>query len=520
MAGVADRSSGLAIRPRDFRPGNAPRGAQVMAGEFAFRGETVAVGPGGDPWARLAPSAAFAAALHGFDWMGDLLALGEDGAREALRLWSEWRRVFGKHGGAPWAGLALERRVFNLACSAPALAPLVSEADGAAYVESLARQARHLAAERGDPDRAGERAVVAALASAALAGKPAAALLNRSLDRVAKLVPQAVLRDGVHASRSPERGLELLFDLLALDDALSQRGAPSPLDVSRSIDRLSGAARFFALGDGRVASFHGGEGSSSARVAAALALDPDGGEASRSAPYGAFHRLEGRGIQLIVDTGRPPEPAWSAAACAQLGALAVAVDGRRLVLGSAWSAHAEADEAHRGPPGGSCLQLGEDWAGVSIRRDRRLAGGPAEVKAERRHHGDAVWLDIAHDGWRPLGFGATRRLYLDAATGDLRGEDALTPIGRPRAAGAELTLRFHLDPEVGVQLAPGGKSALLRPGAGHGWRLRSDAEGLRLAQGVAFEAGAPRPTQVLMLTGFATPADGARVRWRLSRDEG
>jgi hypothetical protein len=37
---------------------------------------------------------------------------------------------------------------------------------------------------------------------------------------------------------------------------------------------------------------------------------------------------------------------------------------------------------------------------------------------------------------------------------------------------------------------------------------------------VSFEAGEARAVQVLSLIGLATPGDGARVRWKLSRDEG
>jgi len=519
------RTNGLAIRPRDLRPADPARGERLLAGQFTFGGEAIEVGPGGDPWSQPTPSQRFAVALHGFDWIRDLLAVGEAGGREALRLWLAWKRAFGRPAAFAWSRLPLERRVFNLVCAAPALAPLVSDAEGGAYIDSLARQARRLAAERGDPDRAAERAVVAALVGASLADKAAAAMLDASLKRLARLIPEAVLRDGVHASRSPQRGLELLFDLLALDDALSQRGAPSPLEVSRGVDRLSAAARFFTLSDGRLASFHGGEGANPARVAAALALDAGAGEPGKSTPYGGYHRLEGRGLQVLADAGAPPEPAWSDEACAQLGALAVVVDSDRLIVGSAWSASADGDEVLRGPAGGSCLQLGAAWAGAVVRRRRlagaqvdRLEGGPTEVKAERRQHGEAVWLDIAHAGWP--GFGATRRLYLDLAAGDLRGEDSLTPVGRPGRAASELTIRFHLAPEVAASLAVDGRSALLRPAGGAGWRLRSDAEAMRLAPGLSYEDGAPRAGQVLMLTGLATPAEGARVRWRLTRDAG
>src|SRR5580658_7234024 len=79
------RTDGLAIRPRDLRPADAKAGARLLAGDFSFGGEQLDVGQGGDPWRRALPTRRFAVALHGFDWLRDLIAIGEHGAREALR---------------------------------------------------------------------------------------------------------------------------------------------------------------------------------------------------------------------------------------------------------------------------------------------------------------------------------------------------------------------------------------------------------------------------------------------------
>ncbi len=184
-------------------------------------------------------------------------------------------------------------------------------------------------------------------------------------------------------------------------------------------------------------------------------------------------------------------------------------DGRRLITGSAWSARADADPALRGPLGGSCLALG----GASP--------AAAQVTAERQESADAVWLESSHDGWRLLGFDCTRRLFLDTAAGELRGEDVLTPVGRPREP-IRYAIRFHLAPDVAAQLSADGKSALLRPAGarGHGWRLRGDSAATELSPAVAFEGGETKTAQVLTLLGLANSAEGARVRWKLSRDEG
>jgi uncharacterized heparinase superfamily protein len=519
------RTNGLAIRPRDFRPADPARGARLLRGAFGWGGETLEIGVGGDLWRRPAPSPRLAAALHGFGWLPDLLAQGEAGAQEGLRLWLDWRRAFGRYDVVAWSGRVLERRVFHLACAAGALAPLVSEAEGAAYVDGLARQARHLLGEPDNRGRGAEQAAVAALVGAALAGRAGEGLLRRALGRLAPRLAKAVLPDGVHASRSPQRGLELLFDLLALDDALSQIGAPAPAEVSRAIDRLAAGVRFFALGDGRLPSFQGGEGADRTEVATALALDAGAGDVARSMPYGAFQRLDGAGLQVVVDAGAPAAAAWRGSACVQPSAIAVVCESRRLIVASAWSEQAGAADDQRGPAGGSCLALDGAWPSARLLSGllaaggpARLDGGPTEIRAARSDNGEKTWVDIAHDGWP--GLDATRRLYLDAASGELRGEDVLTPMGRPLQAPMRFTVRFILAPEVAAQVAVDGRSALLRPAGAHGWRLRCDAVAMRLEPAAVFDGDAARSTQVLVLPGVVRPGEAARVRWKLSRDDG
>jgi len=313
----------------------------------------------------------------------------------------------------------------------------------------------------------------------------------------------------VHASRSPERGLELYFDLLALDDALSLRGAPAPVEVSRAIDRLSAALRFFMLADGRLPSFHGGEAGAPARIAAALALDADRGPPPSGAPYGDYQRLEGGGLQLIADVGAPPHTPFDADACAQAGAIEIIAEGRRLVVACGHSAKVPSAEL-QGARGGSCVA-------VDAAPD---AGWATRVKAERNDSPQASWLDIAHDGWRKAaGLDHTRRLFLDPGAGELRGEDHLAPAAGRRASPATFEIAFRLAPGVSAQIAADGTSALIRPAGAAGWRLRSDAAQTRLTPAVAFEDGEPRATQALVLAGAVRAADGARIRWKLSRDE-
>ncbi len=217
------RAEGFSAFPTDPRPRDAHAGRGLMEGRFTLAGDTLNLGPGADPWNRPSPSLAFAMQLHGFAWLGDLLTQGEDGAREALRLLSLWRAVFGRWNAFSWSGAVLERRTFNLACAAGALSEHAAEDEAHALPDLLARHARQLLIVRDPAERFAERMVAAACAAATLSGRAGERLLDRACDRLDRRIAASVLADGAHASRSPEAGMELLFDLVALDDALAQR---------------------------------------------------------------------------------------------------------------------------------------------------------------------------------------------------------------------------------------------------------------------------------------------------------
>ena len=177
--------------------------------------------------------------------------------------------------------------------------------------------------------------------------------------------------------------------------------------MSRAIDRLAAATRFFALADGRLAAFQGGEPARRADVAAARALDAGGGEIPRAAPYGGYQRLEGGPLQLIVDAGAPAAGRFAGSACAQPGAITVACEGRRLIAGSAWSAQ-RGGRWRIARPGGRLMPGADgDARGRVLRHGLLALGAPerlesrlAAVAAERHQEGGETWLDVSHDGWR------------------------------------------------------------------------------------------------------------------------
>jgi uncharacterized heparinase superfamily protein len=516
---------GFAAFPADPRPANANAGRALLEGRYTLAGETLSLGPGADPWNRPSPSLAFAMQLHGFTWLGDLLTQGEAGAREALRLVSAWRSVFGRWNTFSWSGAVLERRTFNLACAA---GTLVEHADEArALPDLLARHVRQLLIVRDPADRITERAAVAACAAATLSGRAGARLLDRACARLEWRIVTTVRADGTHASRSPEAGLDLLFDLIALDDALAQRNLQTPDEAARAIDRLDAALRLFTLADGALACFQGGEQASAARVSAARARsEPDGAVPMRMT-HGGYERLDGGQIEVLVDAGAPATGALSASACAQPAAIEVTCGGERLITNAGWSPRAPSAQALRLTAAASTVSLGRESAGAPLSGWRakvlgaRLVAGAREVEVRRTNAEAGVWLDVVHDGWvRGLGLLHERRLYLDLDADELRGEDKFTSVRATRPRVIPYEARFHLPPEVSAAVARDNKSVLLRGRSATGWWLRNDAAEVRVEPAVCFRDGRQVPTHQVVLMGHIRADKGGKVRWKLARAEG
>lgn len=524
---------GLAANPRDLRPVDPAEGRRLLTGIFDLAGARMTVGPGGDPFDKSSPDRAFAIALHRMGWLGDLLTQGPDGARAALKLNADWRRVFGRWNGFSWSAEALERRVFNLACAARRMGAVASDVEKAQLAGDLASQARHLLDITLSADRALQRAVVAGVAGCALAGEAGEQLIDRSMALIETQLPAAVGPDGGHASRSPETGLELLFDLLTLDDTLHQRGQAGPDCLTRSIDRLGAATRFFTLPDGRLASFHGGEAVPANRIAAALAHEEAGRRPALKAQHGGYSRLDGASLCVIMDGAPPAGGPWSVTACAQTLAIEILAGTDRLITGCAWSPDAAAPQALRLTDGASTASLADASAGEPLSGltawglGPRLRGAARKVET-RRHDSEAgVWLESSHDGWlAEFGLVHDRRIFLDPVAGELRGEDsfrrpeAAAPAADPPRRYLPFTVRFHLHPDARASLARDGKSVLLKGPSNQGWWLRNDALEVSVEPSAHFEKGRARRSSQVVLTGQCRLDSGGRIRWKLSRAEG
>lgn len=503
----------LAIRLEEIWPGDAARGAALLAGAFRFLGETVeAPAP---PW-NTAMRPPWRAALHGFGWLADLAAVGGERARQAARDWTaDWLEHCDGWDPLAWRADVVGERLSHWIVY---LDDLASRPEDGIFrkrlLVSFARQTRHLhrVAGREAPGLARLAALRGLVAAAAALGNERRR--ERAVARLTREAQSQILRDGGHIERNPSAQMAALRYLIDAQAALRAAQAEVPSALQSAIDRAAPMLRFFRHGDGRLALFNGASEESGEMLDLVLARAEARGRPPLGAPHLGFQRLQAGRSLVLIDAGAPPAAGLDGDAHAGTLSFEMSHGRERLIvncgtspsLSPPWRAVARASAAHS-------TVVVADTNLAEIRGNGTLGRRPRHVSCERAEEGGSQWITASHDGYLPI-FGLThaREIFLAADGDDLRGEDRLT--GR---AGQSFTIRFHLHPQVQVSLTQDGATALLRLPSGIGWRLRAQGAVMSLAESIYLGGGELRKTQQIVLDGHVGTA-GATVKWALRRE--
>ena len=521
---------GFLATPHDARPANALLGKAILSGRYTLANARMSVQGSGDPWNRASPTRAFAIELHRFSWLPHLMTQGDDGAKEAVRLFLLWQKTFRNWTPFTWGEEVLARRLINLSIFARRLSNIAQPWEAHALAQSLAEQGRHLLRLHNNAAYQASRAVALVAIGCVLSGNVGDSFRRKGLKRLPKALRRCTLGDGSHVSRSPEQGLELLYDLLLLVDALSQRSQAVPDFIEDHIERLSRFVRTLSHPDGSLVSLQGAESLSEDQILPALLhTEAKTGNLPNVLEQGRFHRMLGRSLSVYVDAGEAKGGDFGFAACDYPMAFEVSGGRDKLIVSPGWSPMQSDHQAFRVVGAANTLSLGDDlilkpMAGkFGELLNFTLEGLRYKVRSRRVEAEESgTLLELEHEGWRPrFGLKHERRLYVDAHRDELRGEERLTPMATKKELPASVpyAVRFLLHPEVQASLARDRKSILLRGPGGRGWWLRHDAQEVALEEGTVFEKGAPRKTTLIILHGTARLDTPTRLRWKLSPAE-
>ena len=515
----------LACTPVDPWPGDAERGSELLRGVYRLAGG--AVSDERPPWFAAEAGEAFLAALHGFEWLRELRALGGDGGRRRARqLVDDWLTTCDRWEPLAWRGDVLGARIANWLGGHDFFIASADDAFRQRVFASLVRQVHHLA--RILPgELTGVPLLVAlkGLVQGALALPEADGRVAAALALVERELAGQVLPDGGHVDRNPATTLTVLRHLvdlrtsLRLGQAALPRAVTVPEVLQYAIDRMAPAVRFFRHGDGALAVFNGGTEQTAILVDTTLAQADARGRPLKSARHSGYERVLAGRTLVVADVGGPPPEGFDADAHVGPLAFELSVGRERMIVNcgavpshhggqaAGWHAALRSTAAH------STLTLADTNA-LPMRSDGALETMSAAVAATRVADADGTVIDASHAGYRAaFGFVHRRRLRISPGGDQVRGEDGLTGDG----SAQPFVLRFHLHPTVRASLLHGG-DALLRLPAGSGWRFRANGGPLRLEDSVYLgRQGERRASRQLVIDATTAPG-GAAVTWELARE--
>ena len=522
----------LAGHPMDPRPRNPERGRRIIAGEWRFGAAKINTPESCAPWGPPFPTPHFADRIHRFHWLRDVAAVGPSGEAHARALTIAWVDRYGKWEPFAWRTSVTADRVVNMLCAGPWLSEGMDGPVRKDFIESLARQARHLlysGEEEADPFGRFRIAIALCLSGAAL-GEPGQ--IEDGLIRLEKECTRQILADGGHASRSPEALAEALMDLQLTEEFLLRLGVNAPAFLTRLQQRMSSMLSFFTLPGGGLLPANGGGDGSGGLAAAAMRPYADTVARFSFARLSGFQRIQAEDLTLYMDMGTGPERDLGGRAHA--GALGIHVcDGAETLITSC-AAHADLEpamrEASRQTPAHSVLSAAGENSAIfmpDVESGLRAPVGPAAISARRLEENDQYLLEGQHSGWRSRrGVIYRRRLYVGREGDQITGEDTLArPISDADAVQTEkipYEIRFHLHPDVKVAREEDGRTIFMGlPRTERLWRFRSEAL-LSLEDSRYWGAGDTRRTLQIVIRGEAEPdGDGSkppnRVRWGLKR---
>lgn len=532
------RVTALVAQPAPRGTGQFARGKQMLAGNLLIAGELLDC-QSGVPFKAQTPQAVDA--LHGFDWLDHLAAVGDRDARIlAQQALADWLAQYGRGAGPGWVPGLAGRRLLNWISHALLLMQGQDKAFQERFLQALAHHAVFLArrAHRAPPGLARIEAYCGLL-YAALTLEGWEVRRETSLRALIAAADAQIGPDGGIASRNPEELLDIVVLLAGALRVMDELGHATPNRALDLLARAVSALRMLRHADGGLARFHGGGRGNEADLVAALAMH----DALNPAPpqLGAgqvmgFARLAAGRSTVIIDAAPPPIATAPRQAHASTLAFELTSNRRPLIvscgdgtrLGLDWQRASRASASH------STLSI-DGYSSArftgSGRNRLMLTDAPQHVGCEFRHTSYSRAVALSHDGYLGShGLEHTRFLDLSADGRVLSGEDMLLATGRAarkrfdevmartQGVGIPFKLRFHLHPDAEASLDMNDTAVSIALRSGEVWVFRASGLELALAPSVYLEKSRlkPRPGQQIVLSLRAQDYT-SQINWSLAK---
>lgn len=512
----------FAVQPYDSLPRRLEDADALLRGRFRFHGETVDVREGQSVFDLKPPSAAWAAALHGFDWFPALSTAGGDNARKlATNLIAQWVKRHGRYSEPVWSPEIMAHRLIHIFCHGRMVIPNSEMTWRSKLFVSLREQAKMLERSWNEAPAGLPRLhAAAALALSAACMDDSPKRLDVGLAALEGEVDSQILPDGGHLSRSPEALLSAWRHMMMVLETLAALNLEPPHGLRNAADRAATMVRFFRHGDGALALFQSGLESDARMVSGLLARDEVRGAPFHHARHSGYQRLASARSLVLMDVGKIQPGEYARTGHAGFLAFEFSSGESRIVVncGAGGIAHRSWNAALRATAAHSTVTIGDaSSAGIlppGPARDLlgpRLIPGPTDVVSRRVETTQGWTVEASHDGYsHAFGLRHERQVTLSPQGLMLTGRDRLIETGR-QIPQQNFAVRFHIHPDVRVSRLEGG-GVLLKLSNGEGWRFRAGGGLLEVEESIYLGGGIVRRTSQLVIAGALKEAQ-TEIAW-------
>ena len=305
----------LVAVPRDHVAGRPPARRCLLAGQLHRRQRSVSLGD--LDFAAIGATAPLAEQLQGFSWLRDLAAAAsrEKGARLAEAVVGRWLLAHGARVDDAWAPHLWGERILFWTAYAPYILSSSDSGYRSALLNTLARGARHLDAQRRQGAAGLERVTAwCGVVAAGLLVQGGVPRVARGEAGLARALSAAQFDDGGLISRSPFEQV-LLVDRLGLLRACylaAKQTIPDGIEAAAaaSLAALHGVT----MGDGALSSWQGCDPGEAARLTALIEGCGLRARPLRQARGWGYQRMSALGTIVVLDAAPPPPQKMAAQA--------------------------------------------------------------------------------------------------------------------------------------------------------------------------------------------------------------
>ena len=506
----------FAVKMIDPWPGNIEIGRTMCKGLFTSGGASIPFAH--NLWDEIDQYPQWSNQLHGFTWLRDLRALGGDTSRRLARqMVDQWMANNDRWDASIWKADILGQRITMWLSTYDFFCGSADERFQERYIGSLMRQTKHLS--RVFPEgleglpllRAGKGLIFAGLA---FPGREQWAI--QGFDAVLAALPKLILKDGGHASRSPQQLVETLQIMLDLRCALYRSNYPVPEILQKTIERAGQALKFFRYGDKKLGLFHGGQEGDTVVLDTMQAQIISTGKPETTLRESGFERASvGRSI-MMLDTGSIPEGTYNRSHHSAPLAFEFSYGRDRIFTNcGGHPSNPDWQQVLRHTAAHNALTINGRPV-HDFHEDGSIIRQHAPIDCTRVDTKETCLLDATHDGYGRAGVTHRRRFYISNQGHDLRGEETLTAKKIP-SKPRQIDVRFHLHPSAQVSLDKEKGEALIKLPGGTSWRFYGVGGELKLESSIHFASGIrPAKTQQLVISSSMAEAT-LQLKWALQR---